>query len=174
MSIPIQAPDLIRIINDIRSELQAFQRKILNTPVPSARVYNNANISHATSATFQALTFNSERWDSDEIHSTSSNTGRLTCNTAGLYLITGHIEFAANATGNRGARIRLGGSTNIASALRPAATGGDISDVSVAVTYRLAETEYVELLSYQSSGGALNVLSSANFSPEFSMTWISP
>ena len=45
------------------------------------------------------------------MHSTVSNTGRITATTAGKYLIGGHIEFAANATGLRELYIRLNGTT---------------------------------------------------------------
>jgi hypothetical protein len=34
--------------------------------------------------------------------------------------------------------------------------------------------DYVEVQATQSSGGALNVISQADFSPEFYMTWVGP
>ena len=37
--------------------------------------------------------------------------------------------------------------------------------------YELAVNDYVELVVYQSSGGALNVVSSGNHSPEFMMVY---
>src|SRR3990167_8910278 len=58
----------------------------------AARAYNDAAIS-LTSGTATIITLNQERWDTDTIHSTSSNTGRLTATTAGRYQIIGHIEF---------------------------------------------------------------------------------
>ena len=69
-------------------------------PDIGARVYNNANISIPDS-TVTALTFNSERWDTDSIHSTVSNTSRLTAQTASKYDIKGNIKWASNSTGTR-------------------------------------------------------------------------
>lgn len=145
---------------------------------PQARVYNNAAISIADN-TPTALTFNSERWDYypagyTEQHSTSSNTGRLTCRVAGSYLIGGSIEFAANATGFRAVGIRLNGSTSIAESGHNAPIATFPLRVSLSSAYRLAVGDYVDMAVYQNSGGSLNVNASGNFSPEFWFVWTSP
>jgi hypothetical protein len=132
-----------------------------------ARVYNDADIT-LTTGTLTALTFNQERFDSDTIHSTSSNTSRLTATTAGVYVITGTARFATNATGNRRVLIRLNGATYIAEQTQ-AAVSGLQTTLTVATIYTLAATDYVELVALQSSGGDLAVTVSANISPEFSM-----
>lgn len=129
-----------------------------------ARVYNNANISIADS-TFTVLTFNSERYDTNSYHSTSSNTGRLTVPAAGKYLIIGQIAFAGGA-GVRGVQIRLNGTTTLASNFVNPVTGAS-TDLIVVTEYELAASDYVELVVYQNSGGAINVLLGANYSPEF-------
>lgn len=146
---------------------------------PQARVYNSATISHATTAAFQALTFDSERYDMvpagvSEQHSTSTNTSRLTCRVPGVYSISGAVQFAANATGNRGLRIRLNGATALAGHIQPAATGGDVSEVAIETHYRLVVGDYVELMAYQSSGAALNVNAATDQSPVFGFVWHSP
>lgn len=135
----------------------------------AARAYNDASISVANT-TWVALTFNSERFDTDGIHSTATNTGRLTCRTKGIYAISGTFDFAANGTGQRRTHIRLNGSTYIA---------GDTCEGNASLSailnpstqYSLGVGDYVELMAYQNSGGALNVSNSgANyFSPEFMM-----
>jgi hypothetical protein len=137
-------------------------------PVPQARVYNNADISVANT-TSVALTFNSERWDEGDLHSTSSNTSRLTAPVAGLYVIGGHVRFEFGGLGGfRQATIRLNGSTVIAEVLDTAVnTPG--TGLSPTTTYRLAAGDYVELVVQQNSGGALNVDAQSNFSPEFWM-----
>ena len=140
-----------------------------------ARVYNNANISVANAPSpFQVLTFNSERYDNDAIHDTVTNNSRLTCKTAGVYSIAGHVFFAGNGTGQRGLQIRVTGTTNavIASDMRPNTSAGIGTQVSVATQYELAVNDYVELLAYQDSGGPLNILTQANYSPEFEMARI--
>lgn len=132
--------------------------------VPSARVYNNADISIANN-TIIALTFNAERWDTDTIHDTSTNTGRLTCKTAGIYHIYGSVKFAANKTGYRYLLVRLNGSTFIASHGHTAVAEIH-EDMSISTEYSMAVNDYVELMVYQNSGGALDVNS-----PEFGMTF---
>jgi len=137
--------------------------------VPSARVYNNAVIAVANNSNV-TLTFNKERWDTDTIHDTSTNTGRLTCKTAGIYHIYGSVQFEANATGNRYLIIRLNGSTVIAS-LGHTEVAAAVEDMSISTEYSLAVNDYVELVVYQNSGGALKVNAAANYSPEFGMTF---
>ena len=137
---------------------------------PSARVYNNAAIS-INNDTATALTFNSERWDTDEIHSTVTDTGRLTCKTAGIYTLNGHVAFAGNSTGNRYILIQLNGSTNLAIHRHAPGTSGE-SRMSISTVYSLAVNDYVELLVWQNSGGALNVVTAPNYSPEFGMTYL--
>lgn len=137
---------------------------------PACRAYNNANISHSSSGSYQFLTFNSERKDTDTMHSTSSNTGRITATTAGFYEIGGCVEFASNATGLRGLEIRLNGSTVIVTT-DVAAISGAGTDLNVSTMYQLAAADYVELGAYQSSGGTLNVSAVGNYSPEFWCAW---
>lgn len=136
----------------------------------SARVYNSAAIT-ISNATDTALTFNSERFDTDTIHSTVSNTGHLTATTAGVYVISATIEFAANATGQRTAWLRLNGATLIAS-LTFTAGAADGHAIAITTIYKLAATDYVEIGVYQDSGGNLDVISGANKSPEFAMAKI--
>lgn len=131
-------------------------------------MYNSANIG-TTSDSTAVLTFNSERWDTGNFHSTATNTSRLTAPTAGLYMIGGHVAFATNGTDYREVRIRLNGTTHLASQATGAGVSIDPTRMSVTTTYQLAAGDYVELTVVQSSGGALDVIAEGNNSPEF---WI--
>lgn len=142
--------------------------RVLNPPVPQAIVFNSAAISITTSGVRQFLTFDSETIDNGDLHSTAANTGRLTAPTAGLYLIGGSVEFAANATGQRELDIRLNGATFIVADRENAAAAGT-TIMSVSRFYRLNAGEYAELGVVQSSGAALNVTRQASWSPEFYM-----
>lgn len=139
---------------------------------PSCRVYNSANISTSTGG-FTALTFDSERWDTDTMHSAVSNTGRITATTAGRYLIIGQVQWAAHATGYREARVEFNGA-----GIYPAWANHTVSSASIAThinvvgQYPLAASEYITLAAYQNSGGALNVAYSTYTSPEFMAHWI--
>ena len=140
---------------------------------PAVRVYHNANQS-ITNVTLTALAFNSERFDqagnaADTQHDTVTNNSRLTCRYAGVYQITGMVDWATNTNGGRQAQLWLNNATQIG-ALRLATVGStNVCTIQVTALYALAVNDYVELKVYQDSGGALNVLASGNFSPEFMM-----
>jgi len=134
-----------------------------------ARVYNDAAISVANN-TGVALTFNSETYDTDTIHDTSTNTGRLTCKTAGIYLIVGSVRWEANATGERLVKIDLGGVGSIGYVQNQAvASAGETTAQIVTTIYNLAVNQYVELAVYQLSLATLNILATNYISPYFMM-----
>lgn len=139
---------------------------------PSCRVYNSADIS-LPNGTFTVITFNQERHDTASMHSTSVNTSRITIPDAGLYLITGHLAFASNATGIRAARIQMNGVTVLAAHMNLGTTSASAeSEISISTVYKFAAAAYIELYAFQNSGGALNTMSRSNYAPEFSATWI--
>jgi hypothetical protein len=132
-----------------------------------ARVYNSGDLTIGTGA-WTALTFDSERWDTDTIHSTVANTERLTATTAGTYLIIGQVEWEVDATSQRGCRIYLNGATVIANLWQEHTDVGSCRQ-NVATIYVLSATDYVELEVYQGTGGNLDVIATANYSLEFMM-----
>lgn len=134
-----------------------------------ARVYNDANISIPNN-TLTTLTFNSERWDTDGIHEGVTNPDRLTCQTAGKYVIHATIEYAASNAGNRVVALYVN-ATNIVY-VTYTATQTLASRYEVSAIYDLDVDDYVTCQVYQTSGGALNVVSAANRSPEFAMQLI--
>jgi hypothetical protein len=137
---------------------------------PAARVYHNAAQTTATSV-WLILAFNSERFDTDTIHDTVTNNSRLTCKTAGKYMINSNVEWAGNATGARSMTLRLNGATDIAfDDVTPVAAVAFRQNLST--LYDLAVNDYVEVRASQNSGGNLNVNSTGNYSPEFSMVLV--
>lgn len=134
------------------------------------RVYNSANIAIANN-TQTVVAYDTERYDTDALHSTATNTGRLTATRAGRYLIFTHILWAANATGQRGVRVRLNGTTDLGGVLNDAAGAGTTRQTAMTI-HNLSATDYVETLVFQDSGGNLNVTASANESPEFGMAYM--
>lgn len=145
----------------------------VNHPVPQARVTNNAALSPANN-TPTALTFNTERFDSGDLHSLSVNTGRLTAPITGLYAVGCMVEFAANATGIRSVQIRLTtvggvGPTTIAADTRVPLTGAVTICSPVPAVWQFTAGDWVDVAVFQTSGGALNVQSTAAYSPDFWM-----
>lgn len=74
----------------------------------SARVYTTANQSIAN-ATWTAINFGGEDYDTDTIHDNSTNNSRFTCKTSGKYVILGYFTFVPNSTGRRVVQIRENG-----------------------------------------------------------------
>lgn len=136
---------------------------------PACRVYNNAAFSHSSSGSAMVVTFNSERYDTDTMHSTSADTGRITFNTAGLYLVEGGVQWDANATGVRYLGIRLNGATFLRLTQENAVN--DLGQV-ISTVYKFAATNYVELVAFQNSGATRTIVAAGNYSPEFSATWV--
>jgi hypothetical protein len=134
-----------------------------------ARVYK-ATPQTLITGTLTPITFDLEHYDSDNIHDNVTDNTRLTCKTAGTYLIGGCIAFAANATGARIVMVSFNGTgVYLVDGRMSASPAGVESGVNVNCVYPLAINNYVELIAYQSSGGNLNVQSHQYYSPEFWM-----
>lgn len=126
---------------------------------------NNGTQSISSSST-TPVTFNSEDWDTDAIHSTSTTTSRFTVPTgkAGRWQFSWQATFASNATGQRIGFLRKNAS----------GAGSDSNNVFGSADYRsgtasaktplrgtsivnLADGDHIELFVYQDSGSALNI-----------------
>ena len=150
---------------------------------PAARVYNSGNILTAVSG-WESLTFNSERFDTDGMHSLSENTGRLTAPAggAGLYLIGGTVKFQVAAimsdlvtyVAYMGIRILYNGLSSIAVAgdsFFVRATSEISGAFDILTLYNLNVGDYVELQRMSHSKYPYGALVAANYSPEFWAIW---
>jgi len=181
----------------MKGDIDMASSKVLNLPVPtadeeptrkqelsdhaalttgahgfdkSARVYNDAQIP-IPDAAWTAVPFNSELWDTDNIHDNVTNNSRLTCKTAGKYQVVGQVCFLANATGIRNSRILANGTTVFAVNTCPKRSDNFWYAIVVTIV-DLDVDDYVELQVYQNSGDDLN-LATQNYSyPEFMMARI--
>jgi hypothetical protein len=102
--------------------------------------------------------FDTEEFDTDGYH-TGGAPSRITIPSGmgGYYELIGHISFAANATGQRSTRFFKNGAGII---------GDDVDDLGnaslptthyVSTIIYLEAGDYVEVNTYQTSGGALNI-----------------
>jgi hypothetical protein len=121
---------------------------------PTAYVYNDASQAIAT-ATVTALTFDSEYEDPDGMHSTTTNTDRITVAVTGLYDIAGNITWAANATGIRMAWISPNGDTSNRVSLWRLNADGGLNSFPLSGKIRLTAGDYIQIYVYQDSGGGL-------------------
>lgn len=124
---------------------------------PRASVTNSATQS-LTDSTLTAIAFDTEVFDVGTTHDNVTNNTRLTVPAGGdgIYLIVGQVGYTANATGLRMARIRKNGSAALNTTL-VTTTAADTPSIPVSAIASLAAADYVELIGYQSSTGALNV-----------------
>jgi hypothetical protein len=131
------------------------------------RVYNDANIVTSNGVAY-TLTFNSELYDTDTMHSTVSATDRITITTSGVYLIWGNVAFAYNANGVRALYIYVNGTT-IAARVQVDRVGNSSGSTIMQATtiYSLSAGDYLQLVAEQNSGGNLNILQVDRYSPDF-------
>jgi hypothetical protein len=147
----------------------------IQTNVPACRVYRTT-VQLIPTSTNTIIGFDAERYDTDNIHDNVTNNTRLTCRTAGKYLITANLGFGTTAAGTRQLSIYLNGATYLGLVSQPSNTGVDGPYMHVSCVQDLIVGDYVEVLVYQTSGAGLNVLAASGqqYTPEFSMTYIGP
>ena len=111
-------------------------------------------------ATFTAITFQAESFDTDGFHDNSTNTSRFTVPSgkAGKYSITGTVSFSANNTGSRHVAIYKNAALlNYNSALQTNSTSPYGTLIPISIVVNLAVSDYIEIYAFQSSGGTLPV-----------------
>jgi hypothetical protein len=134
-----------------------------------ASVYNNADQSIANN-TAVTLAFNSERFDTDAFHDTSTNNSRFTIPTGkgGYYNISASVSYQSDNNGARALHIYKNGTTSLVNTQVGVAFGAT-TGLSISKNVYLADADYIEVIVYQSSGSTLNALYSGDNSPEFTL-----
>lgn len=140
--------------------------------LPNVHLTNNAGTSIAN-ATATDLTWNTERQDTDTMHSTVTNPERITFTTAGLYQVRASVLFAANATGLREIWIENEAGT-ILSYTVVTPVSGDRTSLHLNFTRQFTAASWIKLRVRQSSGAALTVDRLDAYTPEFSAAFLSP
>ncbi len=138
-------------------------------PDEACRVFHDANQS-ILSGVQTVLAFNSERFDTDAMHDNVTNNSRITINTAGKYIVACQIRWAVAATADmRLLTITLNGVTTIANLPTGIEVYSNVIQYAQALTtmHDFAAGDFLEAEVLQDSGGALNVTSQAQSSPEF-------
>lgn len=127
-------------------------------------------------STFTAFLFDTEDIDRDNGHSTVTNTSRYTAQTAGWYTVQGSVNFAVSTTGQRTIVLRPNGgaATTYKNKQQVPMTGtvGSGSLVTVS-TFFFNVGDYVEVLGWQNTGGALNSYITDEGNPSMNVQWVS-
>jgi hypothetical protein len=128
-------------------------------------------------STFTALLLDTEDIDRDGGHSTVTNTSRYTGQTPGWYTVQGSINWAASTAGQRTIVFRPNGgaATTYKNKVQipMTTTVGSGSIVTVATFFMNGTTDYVEVVGWQNSGGALNTYITDEGNPSMNVHWVS-
>ncbi|MDI5965712.1 hypothetical protein [Streptantibioticus silvisoli] len=144
--------------------------------VPRFKGYATVAQSVATGTTNVSILLDSEVYDSDGGHSTTTQTSRYTVQVAGTYLIHALGGFVSNTTGTRELGIMVNGVSIIGSTTQagPPSTGNSWVGSMLTAT-QLNVGDYVEMQMWQSSGSTLATATTATtaFGPMLALQWIS-
>lgn len=138
----------------------AAGKRVVTTPstvVPCCRANRTATQSLTDSTLTPIQLSATDSYDTDSMHDPASNNTKITFNTAGVYVLTGLIQYDVSATGVRFIFFRINDTTNIGLVQVNAAGGGQNTSMTTCDAYKFAVTDFVELYGYQTSTGALNV-----------------
>lgn len=130
---------------------------------PRCRLTKSTTQSIANNTT-TSVTFDTEAFDDGGMHSTTTNTSRVTIPTGGdgTYLVGAHVEFAANATGHRTLLITVNGTSTQTTVRENSVSGTLETRLACSSLVQLVAGDYVEARVVQTSGGSLNVAASCN------------
>lgn len=136
-------------------------------------VVQQSVVQSVPASTWTVLTFTSELLDSDGMHSTATNTGRLTAVTAGWYLVAAQYGWGSHASSTRrivGVR-KNGGSAPTEGRSDTLSWGGSNGSVGITTMVQMSVGDYIEVVAYQDSGGALDTATSADLRSAFTAIW---
>ena len=136
-----------------------------------AKVQSSVNQSILNNA-WTELDFEQEQYDTDTLHDNVTLNQRIQLPGSsagdGRYICTGVVQFAANATGQRGLRINVNGNSVQATTFVDAAAA-DTTRLNVSIVLDLEDNQFVVLEAFQNSGGALNSVADSTTRPSLSL-----
>lgn len=159
----------------LNTEISTAINYLLNPP--ACDVYCTAGTSIPDGATFTQVLYDTEESDTDNMHSTASNTGRITFNTPGRYeiMIYSSLPGATYTVFSVNPRINSGGSATGGTSIRtfPFGTPGGSPYENIITLQRVfAAADYMEVFVAQTSGGARALISSGTRANGVSARWV--
>ena len=111
-------------------------------------LYNSADFTNVAANANYTVTYNSEKWDTDAFHSTSSNTSRMTIPSgkAGKYLIVGAVYVENQSVGSVILRLKKNG--NDFQVFQQAKLSGQYVLAQFSTIVDAAVSDYYELILY--------------------------
>jgi hypothetical protein len=155
----------------LNSNLRDAVNFLLSWPVCELRQTVAQSVANNTDT---PLSMDAEEIDTDNMHSTVTNTSRVTAQTAGRFQLSGGTSYASNTTGRRAASYRLNGAPMLGTqaAITAAGATADVQPTGRTLTTYLNVGDYVELVAYQDSGGSLNTQVTTGQQPRFSVRMV--
>lgn len=139
-----------------------------------AKAYNSGTQTIAN-GTETAVTLNTDEWDSNAFHDTSTNTSRMTipAGMGGKYLCIGKVYFAADADGYRRVGFYVNGAVS-AITIVDTDLGTDAAVIIATGELLLAAGDFVEMWVQHSAGGDLAIghASARRAQCDFSITYL--
>lgn len=156
-------------MNALNANIKALNGERTATAIrPMCVLTGTTQVIPNTTAT--TLTYSTEAVDTDTMHSTSSNTDRITVNTAGVYIVTADLEVAGSgADGSRVLLLLQKNGTEVGRFDSGNYSASSALGFSLAVTTSCVATDYLTFAVFQSSGGNRTVNRS-----HFAATWQGP
>lgn len=122
-----------------------------------------------TPITFDAV--NSDAWGCWS----SGQATRLTAPVPGRYQATGLVSWAGNATGFRSIWVEKNGTSTLGrSSVASVGAGNSTWQEVTTLPFDMLPGDYLRLIVWQNSGGALNVNNSSTYAPGLSLTYLGP
>jgi hypothetical protein len=143
----------------VSSGLPAWTTPAATTPTFSgARIYKSGS-QILSNSTWTTVTFDSESFDTDAYHSTSTDTSRMTVPTgkSGYFLLIASFEFDANTTGRRIAPLWRKNGADAAYGNIYIANTGSVCSGSSSTILAGSAGDYFEFQVWQNSGGNLDL-----------------
>lgn len=123
-------------------------------------------------STVTAVTWTSaDTYDTNSMHSTSSNPSRITIKTSGLYAVAVNIWFAANATGYRQLWLYKNGSA-LGLYVQNPSPGTGACNANLYDEIQCVAGDYLEARAEQNSGAALNINTTSGDASYMSVRWV--
>lgn len=143
---------------------------------PSCRAYR-ASAGSISNASWTVVGLDGESWDSHSMHDPATNNSRITAPVTGLYHISAGLIYASNGTNYRYIDVCKNAAGVFDSAKR---LGFDVrlgsNDTSPQVSYYASLTagDYIEMFTFQNSGGILALNASSDKFCYLTLTYVRP
>ncbi len=154
--------DVNAVLSSIMKRIQSIERRITSLEVNeqsvvlACRVERTASAQSISNTTWTAIQFDTEIVDTNNGWSSGDPT-KIYAALDGIYVIAAGVSWNANSNGVRRLRITVNGSVIARDVRDAAASGGEVTTLTLAAIIELSSSDYITLDVYQSSGSALNV-----------------